>query len=123
MSKVAKGGTDMYCPSCRKIRVCSSPSLSSIGETSGQRWHHTEHSDLHWFRRARVCLTCHEEFVTAELNAKYLDELVELRNALADVKTKAEQFVSKSKSATKSLDALTKSLDTLRALKLYSELQ
>lgn len=121
MSKTAKGGTDMYCPSCRTIRVCQSPSLSSIGESSGQRWRHTEHADLNWFRRARRCLTCGEEFITAELNEKYLDELVELRNALSEVKQKAEQFVTKSKSATKSLDALTKSLDTLRALKIYNE--
>ena len=111
----------MYCPSCRTIRVCQSPSLSSIGESSGQRWRHTEHADLNWFRRARRCLTCGEEFITAELNEKYLDELVELRNALSEVKQKAEQFVTKSKSATKSLDALTKSLDTLRALKIYNE--
>jgi hypothetical protein len=119
MSKTKKGGTDMYCPSCRKIKVCASPSLSSIGHSSGQRWHHTEHSDLHWFRRARICLTCDEQFVTAEFSEKYLYELVELRNALSEVKQKAEQFVTKSKSATKSLDALSKSLDTLRALKIY----
>ncbi len=59
--------------------------------------------------------------MTAEFSEKYLYELVELRNALAEIKQKAEQFVTKSETATLSLDALTKSIATLRALKIYSD--
>jgi len=48
-----------------------------------------------------------------------LDELVELRNALRDIKENAETYVKESERASKSLSKLGESLEVLRALKIY----
>ena len=49
--KVEQGGTQMWCPKCKAIRVCAAVSLTHLGHESGQRWHRTDHPDINWFRR------------------------------------------------------------------------
>ena len=109
----------MHCPQCRKTRVCAAIPTTALGEPSGQRWYRVGHDDIVWFRRGRHCLTCGHEWLTAELPEELVDELVELRKALADVKRHAETYVTQAKSAASALDDLTDSLAILRALDVY----
>ena len=74
-----------------------------------------------WFRRARRCLHCEYQFLTAEVDEHFIDELVQPRNPLADIKVNAERYVTESKSAEGALSALTKSLGVLRALRVYRD--
>jgi hypothetical protein len=48
-----------------------------------------------------------------------LDELVELRKALADLKKHAEKYADESKKASVTLEKLSRSLRALKALKVY----
>lgn len=115
------GGTKMYCPKCKTIRVCKAIPLNKIGQKPAQRWYKIDHPDINWFRRGRQCLTCYKCFVTSEVNEKFIDELVELRDALSEIKKHSEQYIGESKQASKTLEKLAESLSVLRALKLYKE--
>jgi len=116
------GGTKMYCPKCKKICICRAIPLNEIvGYKPAQRWYRTDHPDINWFRRGRQCLTCYEHFVTSEVNEKFISELVELRNALSEIKKHSEQYIGESKQASMTLEKLAKSLGVLRALKFYKE--
>lgn len=119
--KVEQGGTQMWCPTCKEIRICAAIPLTRIGYKSGQRWYKTDHPDINWFRRGRECMTCGHEFVTAEMNEEFLEELVELRGALADLKKNAEKYIKESDTASKTLKSLSKSLKVLKALRLYKD--
>jgi hypothetical protein len=117
--RTKQDGTQMYCPYCEDITVCKGLGPSQVGKESGQRWYRADHPDIQWFRRGRLCKDCGNKFITAEVDEDFLDELVELRNALSDIKRNAEQYATESASASKSLDRLSKSLAVLRALKMY----
>lgn len=79
-----KGGTKIYCPNCEKFTICSVISPTKIGEPKGQRWYRQDHQDISWFRRARLCLTCTKSFLSAEIDERLLEELIELRNKVAE---------------------------------------
>ena len=117
--RTMQGGTQKWCPECKETRVCAAVNPSQLGEVSGQRWYKAEHSDIQWFRRGLVCQHCHHAWLSAEVPEQFLDELVELRNALRDIKTNAETYVKESAKASKSLGKLSESLSVLRALKVY----
>ncbi|HXG11462.1 MAG TPA: DNA-directed RNA polymerase subunit alpha C-terminal domain-containing protein [Gemmataceae bacterium] len=119
--RVAQGGTKMYCPHCGHVRVCEAISTTQLGKPSGQRWYRKGHEDLQWFRRGRRCQTCRKAFITAEVDEDFLDELVELRTVLAQIKANAEAYVKESKAASEALSRLTASLGVLRALKIYGD--
>lgn len=114
-----QGGTRMYCPECQDETICKAIDPSRIAYESGQRWYRIDYSDLNWFRRGRHCLECGYEFLTAELDENFLNELVELRDSLADIKMNAESYIIESAGAAKSLERLSKSIEVLRALKIY----
>lgn len=76
-------------------------------------------NDIQWFRRGRECQHCGTQFLTSEVQETFLDELVELRDALGDLKKNAERYVGASKDAEASLHELTESLQVLRALQIY----
>ena len=123
--RVTKGGTDMFCPSCKKITTCKAiPAAQITWNTKdyGQRWQFAKHNDINWFQRGRECLNCAHEFVTAEVNKNFLDELVELRNALSSIKVNAEEYIKESEAASQSLSKLSDSLGVLRALKVYKSI-
>ncbi len=123
--RVTKGGTDMFCPSCKKITTCKAiPAAQITWDTKdyGQRWQFTKHNDINWFRSGRECLNYAHEFVTAEGNKNFLDELVELRNALSSIKVNAEEYINQSEAASQSLSKLSDSLGVLRALKVYKNI-
>jgi hypothetical protein len=58
-------------------------------------------------------------FLTAELTEGFVTELVQLRDALGNIKRNTEMYLKQSSAAAKSLEDLNESLATLRALKLY----
>lgn len=119
--RVTQGGTQMYCPNCKLVTVCEGISPSALTGSSGQRWHNTKHKDVNWFRRGRKCNECKQSFLTAEIGESFLDELVELRDALKVLKANAETYIEQSKDATESLQKLTQALEVLQALKLYKK--
>ena len=111
----------MWCAHCNTISVCEAVQPSTIGGKAGQRWYKIAHKDVHFFRRGRRCLSCRKCFFSAELQEDFVNELVELRDALAAIKKDAEQYIEDSKKTTQSLASLNASLGKLRALKLYQE--
>ena len=120
MSAVKKErGTKMHCPYCGDIQECKAVPASSIGLESAQRWGRTDHTDIQWFRRVRKCLECENVFITAELDQDFLDELVELRSALGDIKLNAEKYLKESIAASLTLQKLAASLSLLKALSIY----
>jgi hypothetical protein len=119
MPRVSQGGTKMWCANCKAVTVCAGINPSTVGYKSGQRWHNIQHTDVQWFRRGRRCDRCGSEFITSELREDFVDELIELRDALARIKKDAEKYVKDSEATTESLSSLTKSLGKLRALKIY----
>lgn len=106
-----------------KVRVCAAVSPSQLGYGSGQRWYKAEHSDIQWFRRGLVCQACNHEWLSAEVPEFFIDELVELRVALRDIKMNAEAYAKESTKAAKSVAKLSEALSVLRALKVYKEQQ
>jgi hypothetical protein len=117
--RTMQGGTQKWCPECKETQVCAAVNPTQLGKRSGQRWYKTEHSDIQWFRRGLVCQHCDHKWLSAEVPEEFLDELVELRNALRDIKANAEAYVKESAKASKSLTKLGESLSVLRALKVY----
>jgi hypothetical protein len=112
-------GTKMFCPHCQEINECRAIKPNEVGLKGGQRWYRTDSPDIQWFRRIRQCLGCSEVFITAEVNEDYLDELVELRSALREIKLNAEQYLKESTAASKTLTKLSASLGVLQALNIY----
>lgn len=120
--RVTKGGTDMHCPSCKQVTTCKAvPAAQVTYDPSdyGQRKYYTKHDDIQFFQRGRECLSCGHEFVSAEVDLAFLQELVELRDALSAIKANAEAYVKESAAASTSLSKLSESLGVLRALKVY----
>lgn len=120
--RVSKGGTDMYCPNCKSIQTCKAvpvPYLTLDSSDYGQRRYYTQHNDLQFFQRGRECLGCGHHFVSAEVDRAFLEELIELRDALSDLKANAETYVRESAAASATLSKLSESLRVLRALKIY----
>ena len=120
--RVSKGGTDMHCPACKEVTTCRAvPAAQVTYDPSdyGQRKYYIEHDDIHFFQRGRECLGCGHEFVSAEVDLGFLQELVELRDALSAIKSHAEEYVKESAAASTSLSKLSESLGVLRALKMY----
>ena len=120
--RVTKGGTDMFCPGCKSINTCKAvpvPQVTMRTSDYGQRRYYKKHADLQFFQRGRECLACGHEFVSAEVDRGFLEELVELRDALRELKSNAESYVKESAAASESLSKLSASLGVLRALKMY----
>jgi hypothetical protein len=122
MSRNGQGGTQKWCPRCKSTQVCAAVNPSQLGWSSGQRWYKPEYDDIQWFRRGLICQNCENEWLTAEVEERFLTELVDLRNALKEIKINAEDYISESKKASKSLVKLSSSLSVLRALDLYKNL-
>jgi hypothetical protein len=113
------GGTKKWCPGCKNYCVVTAISTSSLGVKSGQRWYSLAHDDIQWFRRGQECQTCGHAWLSAEVPESFVHELIELRNALRDIKENAEAYAKESEGAAKSLAKLNESLSVLKALKIY----
>ena len=120
--RVSKGGTDMYCPSCKCVTTCKAVPAAQVTYNPsdyGQRKYYAKHDDIQFFQRGRICLHCGHEFVSGEVDLAFLEELVELRGALGAIKDNAEAYIKESAAASASLGKLSESLGVLRALKVY----
>ena len=120
MARNSDGGTKKWCAHCNGIRVCAAVNPSQLGKTSGQRWAMVAHNDINWFRRGIICLTCYGTWLTAEVDEQFLEELVQLRNALGEIKVNAEHYIAQSNDASESLARLSASIGSLRALRAYN---
>lgn len=60
--------------------------------------------------------------MTTEVEIEFLEELMQLRHALGDIKKNAERYTKEASAAGKSLTKLTKSLGLLKALRVYKEI-
>ena len=117
--RVSKGGTDMFCPDSKQITTCKAWPAALITldpNDCRQRMYYTKHKDINWFQRGRECLSCGHGFVTAEVDIEFLEELLELRDALSSIKSDAETYIQESAAASQSLLKLSESLSVLRAL-------
>lgn len=119
--KTDQGGTKMHCPKCGETTVCRAISITQLREKSGQRKYMKSHPDIKLFQRGRECLDCGEAFLTAEIDDKFLFELVELRDALKKIKKNAEKYIKESSAASKTLVELNESLGILKALDIYKK--
>ncbi len=121
MSRETTGGTEMWCPNCERLTICKgiSPRETNYKLESGRRFVSAVYEDLQWFRRGRRCLDCENEFITSEIREDFVNELVELREALGEIKKNAEKYIKESESASKSLKKLSGSLNVLQALSIY----
>ena len=107
----------LWCPNCGEVHPCYSVNPSDVGEGSGRRFYREDADDVHFFRRFRDCTNCGQHFETSEVEAHFLDELVQLREALADIKANAAAYEQDAKKAAEKLKKLSKSLAVLKALK------
>jgi hypothetical protein len=80
---MARGGTNVFCPQCKAIRICAVVPLYQLKKPKARNWQRQGHHDIHWFRRARRCSACGHRFLSAELNEKFVEELVRGRELLA----------------------------------------
>lgn len=122
--RVAKGGTDVWCPECREFTTCQGVSPAEVTgdpDDRGQRKYFIGHPDIAFFQRGRRCLSCDNEFVTTEVEIDFLLELMQLRSALGDIKKNTERYTKEASAAGDSLALLTKSLGVLQTLRLYKE--
>lgn len=117
--RVQQGGTRTWCPNCKEVRVCRAENPHQVAGDSGQMWQRPDHKDITWFRRLRICKECNHRFLTAELEEKFVEELVTLRSSLVDVKKRIGTFAKQSASAARSLDDLSRSLRALKALRQF----
>jgi len=90
ISPLSKGGTEMWCPQCEEVTICAAIPNAELGLISSQRISKINEPDLNWFRRARQCQECFHDFVTAEIEEKFIDELCKMRTALADIRKQLE---------------------------------
>lgn len=112
--------TEKWCPKCKAIRIIKAVSPSSLGARSGQRLYRTDHEDIRFFRRGQECQTCLHDWLSAEVPERFINELVELRDALRYIKKDAEAYYKESQIAANSLAKLSKYLSDLSSLNTTS---
>jgi hypothetical protein len=114
----SNGGTRKWCPNCREITVCAAINPKDVydGVSRMQRVYWSEHRDLNAFRRGILCLVCHESWLTVEIEEDLMDELIDLREKLTELKLHASAYETESLKAATSLKKLTESISILKAL-------
>lgn len=85
-----QGGTLKRCPKCKDYRVVRSLPPSCRAPIPSQRVCRPEYEDIHYFRRGQQCQTCWHIWLSAEVPETLIHELIELRNALRDIKKNTE---------------------------------
>lgn len=107
------GGTRMFCPHCRGIRVCFAVSLADLGHDREQRAEHRDFADIQWFRRARACYDCSNVFLTGELDESLIEELANLRKVVSELKARLDHFDCRSADLMKSVSEISEVLRSL----------
>ena len=105
------GGTNMYCPYCKKIQPCAVATFVKTNSNHQQR-QSTKHPDIHWFERGRFCPECLKGFTTVEINEKLLHELIKLRDLRTTLKDVAENCFDESNQLTSDLKKMLELLET-----------
>jgi len=118
---VINGGTQRCRASSGEVQVCRAVPTTDIGHESGQRWYSLQYTDLQWFRRGRECQECADTRLSSEIREDSWRGLIEVRDALGDLKKDAERYVEASQDVSDALDELTESLEVLRALRLHQQ--
>ena len=106
------GGMKLYCPECQMIRTCTAVNPTVLGYERGQHWGSSTCPDINWFRRARMCDFGHE-FLTAEIDEEFINELIELRETVQRMRSIAVQCINQTDGVLASLPLLQ---DLLRSL-------
>ena len=92
MPKRATGGTEMYCPTCKKITVCKARPIAEFeGCYPDQRG---RLGGVHYFKRYRECLSCEDVFETAEIPETLVTELVGLRALIMDLQNRLNDYTN-----------------------------
>lgn len=81
------GGTKLWCPKCDQIRVCK---VLWYDNLSKGNFVSKEFPDLHWRERPRECNICGHHFSTYEIENSVVDELIELRKLILEIKRSIE---------------------------------
>lgn len=66
-----------------QLSICAAIPPYKSNKPRGRRLYLEGNLDIQWFRRVRQCKTCTHQFLTAEVEEHFLNELVELRQLLA----------------------------------------
>ncbi len=113
----------MYCTECDDEATCSAIPVPKVTQNSDDYVQSQKYPEygIPIFQRGRECQTCGHTWVSAELPLSFVEELIELRDALADLKANAESYARESAEAAKSLSRLSESLRSLRALQMYRD--
>ena len=118
---VSKGATQLYCASCDEVQVCWAVPTTDLGHESEQRWYSLQYTDVQWLPEESECQECADTWLTSQIREHLLRELIELRDALGDLKQSAVKCMAASQSASAALGGLTESLAALRAQRLYKQ--
>jgi hypothetical protein len=78
------GALRLYCPKCKVVQPCPAVPLWKLKKPKARRWLFSDHPDIQWFRRGRECSVCHHKFLTAELNEGFTNDLLKLRELVAE---------------------------------------
>ncbi len=81
---MSKGGPKLHCPKCAALENCRSLKVSEPTLGRARALYYKHHKDIQWYRRRRRCNACNHSFLTAEVEERFLDELLELRNRLIE---------------------------------------
>ena len=111
---MGSGGTQIWCPVCKDIRVVEALKPSSLGALSDNRVQTMiGNEDITFFQRGRQCQTCYHCWISAEVPVNFIHELASLRIALRNIKKNAEAYSKEAEIAAESLVGISKSLSDL----------
>lgn len=88
-SQPGRGPLRVHCQTCGGFRPAKSLRLVGQDTENARRIDYADHPDIAYVRRRRICEACSEEFQTAELDERLVDELVELRSKVNGFRAKA----------------------------------
>jgi len=97
------GGTQIWCYKCDALTKCK---VLFYNNDSKGNFSSTDFKDLHWRARPRECNRCGAQFTTYEINDDAVEELMELRKLVIEMKSSIEKQIE----APTSIDKLIKNL-------------
>ena len=115
----------LYCPNCKRyqiVRVSNSYDSKAWTGDHNHKLYFKENPDITWHRRVRQCSVCDQQFSTAEIEERYLDELVQLRKSVVQLRSRLERYENASNSARDAVSLYEKASNSARdALSRYEK--
>lgn len=114
------GGTEMYCPRCEAWMVCAAiaPVQVKAGWATRLRSQQVVYSapfpEVKFFRRGRQCLTCGNEWLTAEVDEETLAALLHTVVQLARLTRTVSASRGAFEEASRALEGLSQALGEVR---------